>query len=570
MIRNTQGTEVEEYDDLDGPSLLKKTLGLLNKHHSHYVGPSYALEPAVIGGGQPGLVGREFSVPHGVLRWVSPSDAFLLSPDLETQGYSEEQDAVEEIETLVRPYGPDLLDIYFRVVYPSFPVLHKGVYLEKYRRSPLEFVPSSLAVVYLLAIRFWSHDENLQDIPKPNLDELEVLARKALLSAMNRPKISTIQAGLQLLQYTNINSAALTAQLVSVAYGLGLHLDASRWDIPDWEKGLRKRLSWALYLQDKWNSLGSGKPPLINSNHWAVAEITEADFPEQHEYEQEGSSEVEKGRILFCQLISLSKILAEVQDNILSPKVKAEIARAGGDSLTKVLEKAKPIQLKLRTWFTNLPELLSMESTNVMKLSSVAYLRLAYIATDISIHRQILLALPTSKDALLVQACRSAAHDLFTSAMDFVKSLKPHHLSSFWYSAAPQNFALIGVLGYIIYATETDPDRRSLYKSGLREYRWLLKISGENGATYMRQAMVQLEAHFKYHLEPAGVRGRSQGEMCPPQLSPGKAGGGNNINSRETPRSQAGQFVFDDFDISQQAANMPYYSDEMVDWGQIL
>jgi len=34
VIRTTEGTGVEEYDDLDGPSLLKKTLGLQNKHHS--------------------------------------------------------------------------------------------------------------------------------------------------------------------------------------------------------------------------------------------------------------------------------------------------------------------------------------------------------------------------------------------------------------------------------------------------------------------------------------------------------------------------------------------------------
>jgi hypothetical protein len=34
VIRTTNGTGVEEYDDLEGPSLLKKTLGLQNKHHS--------------------------------------------------------------------------------------------------------------------------------------------------------------------------------------------------------------------------------------------------------------------------------------------------------------------------------------------------------------------------------------------------------------------------------------------------------------------------------------------------------------------------------------------------------
>jgi hypothetical protein len=43
VIRTNNGTGVEEYDDLEGPSLLKKTLGLQNKHHSrmHILGSPY-------------------------------------------------------------------------------------------------------------------------------------------------------------------------------------------------------------------------------------------------------------------------------------------------------------------------------------------------------------------------------------------------------------------------------------------------------------------------------------------------------------------------------------------------
>lgn len=33
---------------------------------------------------------------------------------------------------------------------------------------------------------------------------------------------------------------------------LGLHRDPSRWKLPKWERSLRKRLWWSLYVLDKW------------------------------------------------------------------------------------------------------------------------------------------------------------------------------------------------------------------------------------------------------------------------------------------------------------------------------
>lgn len=321
VIRTTNGTGVEEYDDLEGPSLLKRTLGLQNKNHSQYVGATRGLEPALLG--QNSTNGKnEVQLTQGTLRRVSSTDAFVLIPDPGTQGYADELDDLDAIEAVVRPHGKSLVDMYFRIVFPSFPILHKEVYLEKYSRSYREFSPSLLAAVYLLALQYWTYDDRLNKLVKPDVQELEKLARKAHADTIHRPKLSTVQAGLLLLQHTDTDSAELTAQLISVAYGLGLHLDASNWDIPNWEKGLRKRLGWALYMQDKWSSLGSGRPALINSANWALYPVNNADFPENasHENEQEGSSEVEKGRVLFSHMISLSLILAELLETVFTVK----------------------------------------------------------------------------------------------------------------------------------------------------------------------------------------------------------------------------------------------------------
>lgn len=137
-----------------------------------------------------------------------------------------------------------------------------------------------------------------------------------------------------------------------------------------------------------------------------------------------------------------------------------------------------------------------MENTLVMKLNSVGYLRLAYIATEISLHRRILLALFPSTDPQLYRICRSVAHERFMFAIDFVQSLKPQHLSSFWYFASPQNFALIGVFGTLLLSTASSPEEGDFYRTKLREYRWTLKINSENGARYMKPAMALLDANM--------------------------------------------------------------------------
>ncbi|CZT52694.1 related to nitrogen regulatory protein [Rhynchosporium secalis] len=460
IIRTTDGTGVEEYDDLQGPSLLKKTLGLQNKHHSQYLGATRGLESSILGRLSQSK-SNELQLTEGILRRVSSSEAFLLLPDPGTQGYEVELNDLDEIEAIVRPHGKALL-----------------------------------AAVYLLALQYWSYNDDLNKLTKPNVQKLEELARKALGDTIHRPKLSTVQAGLLFLQHTDTDSAEVTAQLISVAYGLGLHLDASNWNIPDWEKGLRKRLGWGLYMQDKWSSLSSGRPALINSSNWDLKSVTDADFPERVEDEQEGSSEVQKGRILFSHMITLSEVLAEILETVFTVKASKEIAAAGANSLNIVLEKVKPVQLKLKNWFTNLPECLSMESTLVMKLNSVGYLRLAYIATEISLHRRILLALSPSTDPHLYTICRSVAHERFMFAIHFVQSLKPQHLSSFWYFASPQNFALIGVLGTLLLSTASSHEESEFYRTKLREFRWTLKINNENGARFMKPAMALLDANL--------------------------------------------------------------------------
>ncbi|CAC9886850.1 unnamed protein product [Aureobasidium pullulans] len=377
VLRTNVGTGVEEYDELPGESLLKKTLGLQNKHHAHFVGltepfsfPRFSL---TLGTSQKSTQGGAV-----IVRKVDDFNAFTIREDQGTIGYDTEQSRVDAIQQLVEPHGKALIDLYFRIVHPSLPILHKGVFLEKYARSYREFSPALLAAVYLLTTNYWRCSPALATKPKPDACLLHKLATESYDLTIYRPKLSSVQAGLLLAQYECFDSdvmscgsrGRLTAQLVSMSHTLGLHMDPSRWDIPEWEISLRCRLAWAIYMQDKWVALIEGRPALLTDRDWIVPAVQHRDFPEHEENNEEGSSEVENGRIIFMQMIELTKILSDILDSIFSLRSHQAI-QMSPDPVSALLSRAQPLQQRLSAWSDSAMEVLSLERANSMKLTSI-------------------------------------------------------------------------------------------------------------------------------------------------------------------------------------------------------
>lgn len=486
---------IEEMANFGGPTMLKRTLGLQEDRYSQYIGPTTDFEPSLIDL-SPFDPQDESLLSRGTLRKVSDGHTFLMLPDYSTPGHEHVIEDADAIENIVAPHGPALLELYFRIIHPNFPILQKTVFFEKYNRSYREFSPPILAAVYILAINWWDHSEELAGLPRPDLRELERLARVTLADAMYRPKLSTVQAGLLLSQRPEGDQWAPTAQLVAIGQELGLHLDCTNWKIPLWERGLRKRLAWALYMQDKWGSLVHGRPSHIFASNWAVQPLTPSDFPdvEFDESDSEESAEYEKGRLLFTQMISLSKILAEVLDTFYTLQAMATVTAAGSQGTQLVLQLAKPVQLQLKDWFAALPSCLRMDSSSSSsqrsnKLSSTGYLHLAYFATEITLHRRIIRSLAPSGqgdvkpslDPYVLHICRSAAKTRLISAMDFVNRLTSSHLRAFWYFASKTNFALIGTFGSLLWATAPGREEAEWYRRRLAEYRWTLGVSCKGG-----------------------------------------------------------------------------------------
>lgn len=181
-------------------------------------------------------------------RRADNTTTFLSRPDSKSLFSADDDEDLDYVESLVRPYRPALVKLYFRTVHPSFPVIHKAIWLEKYARSYKEFSPPWLAAFYLIDMDWWEYDPELSSKDKPDAMALLKIAMTTLTAVIHQPKLSAVQVGLLLLQRPGGDSWVLTSQVAALAEELGLHIDCSLWDIRDREKGLRRRLAWAFFM----------------------------------------------------------------------------------------------------------------------------------------------------------------------------------------------------------------------------------------------------------------------------------------------------------------------------------
>ncbi|KAK1966054.1 fungal-specific transcription factor domain-containing protein [Colletotrichum sublineola] len=483
------------------PSLLDGTLGLHLKTHSEYVGSTNYREPSLL----------DLHRPHDPairsVRRLDESTVFLIHRDRETSSEPQRIADLDAIEKVVHPLGSTLVNLYFRIVHPSFPVLHKKVFLEKYARSYHEFSPPLLAAVYLLALDWSLYDRTLATSSwQPDQAALEALALRTMSDDMKRPKISTLQAGLLIQQRFRNNTWTFTAQLIALAQGLGIHVDCSDWVIPDWEKGLRRRLAWALFMLDKWGALfmldkwGAlvhGRPSHIRLDEdWDVRPCCVEDFPENaadEEHDPEGSAEVVVGRELFLRQIELSLILSDV----LSTFYTAKATRRGGTldqiGTVGVAELAKPIVMMLREWYAKLPEALQLQETRLKKLSANGSLHLAYISIDLALHRSLVRNISSSAPPKLRVAIRAGARARLAAASGIIANLQMEHIQSFWGFAASAQLAGIGSFTGLLWATSDDDAEAMYYADRVEEYLWSLRVRAQ-AAPFVREALRMLES----------------------------------------------------------------------------
>lgn len=253
---------------------------------------------------------------------------FHIVSDEDAIGYSAVSEECEAIERCVAPYGKRLVNLFFRIVHPCFPIVDKREFLHLYSISHRAVPTALLGTIYLISLRWWAYDKDLNNKSPPNESKLRQKVIEVIQNSYHRPKLASIQATLLFLQCKLENplnpdhtwSAGITGQVLCISEALGLHLDASSWDIPVTERALRRRLSWALFMQDKWTALVHGRPSHINEDNWAVQDLTLDDFADLSDKapvelvkdDDIPRTSSESGKLVFLEMVRLSKVLGRV------------------------------------------------------------------------------------------------------------------------------------------------------------------------------------------------------------------------------------------------------------------
>ena len=325
------------------------------QHYGTHIGYTTELEPILF----------DISQATGILtlenRYQKPDgrNAFLLPRTDHDYTGDPFSGALGKMEEIVGTIGPSLMSAYQNTTNRYFPILEDS-FFQIYHRHRNGLDPTLLSAVYLLA----ASAENGRSSPsRLDLGQLEEIAFRLFENSLDKPMLSTIQAGILLIQSPNVDSNVLNTQLVSIAYELGLHLDCSSWKLSDDERSLRKRLAWALYMQDKWCCLIHGRPSLIAKAHWAVQDLAQDEyFLDSDEREDLATDEVKLGRELFGQMVTLTEILSTVLDTFYTLQAMQEVDNAGPNGTRLILERAKPVQIRLKEWFTHLPRSLKIDN----------------------------------------------------------------------------------------------------------------------------------------------------------------------------------------------------------------
>ena len=356
---STEANVTQDYRHSLDPSL---RLGSSSYQYGTHIWPTTEVEPLLLG-----LLPDQGLLPTTKAYQLRGSTPFCVDGAIIEGLKIPNLSALGTVERSVGPHGPKLLTLYQEKVGSNFPVIQESFFLEHQAGGKQNLDPALLASIYTLAIP-WLVREDVVSTMTPDLATLEKLAFSLFTRALHTPTLSTIQAGILLMQRPDVVSKTLNAQLVDAAFELGLQVDCSSWSLSPAEKGLRKRLAWALYLQDKWCSLIHGRPSAIPSNNWAVPKLRDEDFeveaiPITENLESTGSASI------FKQMVSLSEMLSTVLDTFYTLKAMQEVEDAAQAGTRLILDRAKPVQMKLKEWFGSLPSSLKMDATTPDKLS---------------------------------------------------------------------------------------------------------------------------------------------------------------------------------------------------------
>ncbi|SPO07078.1 uncharacterized protein DNG_09772 [Cephalotrichum gorgonifer] len=431
------------------------------------------------------------------------------------------QTASTAIESTVRPHGESLVRLYFKFVHPAYPIVSKNRFLRQYATSR-EAIPASLrGAVYALASSFWQRDSSLAESPCPyKQHELVNLAHDSLRRELEAPNMFKLQASLLLLHIRppEIDSVetpstwVMASQATACAQMMGLHRDATRWNIPLWEKRERRKLWWAVYLTDCWSAACHGNPPHISAGSFDTEFLTMDDLRHGEDVPEDLCHLVDAGgdsfRIAdgarFLEMVKLSQDWRAVMDCSFNIGLN-ESTRPCASHRREILS----VWERFQSWPSLLPQCLAARRGSLPRNADSN----AYYAGQALLFRTLMS--PATREAKAIPQSNlrqwfPRALSEFRAFTDFVANMTKEDLECFWIRHARSHLILCGnFLIYLFLLASAPSDVEAAYgllESFHQSLQRLRETESEDGRLLLRPVMLRIDSFFT---QAAGVIRRS-------------------------------------------------------------
>ncbi|OAD71479.1 Zn(2)-C6 fungal-specific transcription factor [Phycomyces blakesleeanus NRRL 1555(-)] len=319
----------------------------------------------------------------------------------------------EDIPNMTQELADAMVHHYFTHVHAYCPILNKIGFLEQYYyhnpNPPDEYLLYAICAIGARFINFESQIDLREycNISTEDLRTLQVTlltrAREILGVVYKRSRVGSVQTLLILTMFVedSDDDAEDTSHwfITGMAQDLGLHRNSGRWQIPEHEIELRRRIWFAVYAMDRWVAAEMGRPITILDHEFDVELPTPYEIETTHRTPTCSTQHMDYKPTLICEAekaikekrpiydpflysVTLSQILGQILVGLYSPKAKHTGRRNA--SLVAFLDS------NLKNWRINLPPSIRIDCSAGESLNLIAVigmLNMCYNCVLILLHR---------------------------------------------------------------------------------------------------------------------------------------------------------------------------------------
>lgn len=357
-----------------------------------------------------------------------------------------------------------LVELFFELVYPIFPILNKDKFLNDFHKDN-DIENGVLAGVFGICVTWTKYDPVLclKNMPRQLHDNLLDECDIAIKRTIEKPGLETVQSLLLVMQKRCVDDGKIAmdlSKLVSISYSIGLNIDCRDWNISKGEKECRKRLWWSVYLLEKWCTANLGRPSCLSENNttWEYEDIS-----------QDTNEEIQ----LFVHLIRLTRIL----DRVVS---KFHTVRGYKANFLNREETVKQVMVffnELTQWREQLPLKLQNMECQPTEVNPNGILHLCDLTIQVLLHR--ILLHPSSINMIprsqLVEL-RANANKTVQAITKFTSSILNAHLKTFWHTMVRHNFSTL--FSFLAFFNLTALTKREFNSSRTLMEKWNKALQG--------------------------------------------------------------------------------------------